>query len=698
MNLKPTQPTSHRPKGLAARGMIWAVAVVLTTASLCAVSLVSGAQNESAQRQQRVMAWFGSFAARYYANLTAAGDLGTLQGVVDAAAADPMIRSVEIVSADGAPLARSGPWFDDVPRFRDLVRRTGQIASAEANNGSFVVGAPLFSDSGSNLGVAVVVWEADAYAFNIWRALAPFLIVAACLTLMIVPLTISWVRRMTAPLDALTNLARRIAEGDDLSPVEVRTGDEFETLANAFNSMISRLQGSLRRIQEIAFIDPATQLPNQDRLAAAVDLALLQDGMELGAVAAFDFQRVTKLRQTLDPTAARDLCRAVADHLITATRVVDRVMRTSLHGSRPAIAARLGEDEFAVFAPRIGSPTDAARYVQHLNAALNQPFDWRGHKLVLESHCGVAFTPRDGTEAHAVIRRARLALSAAYATPSRIRLFTPSLDREAQARLTLEREMRGALDRGEFRAFFQPMINLKSGRIEGCEALARWVRPDKTIVGPARFIPVAEESGLISALSDAVMREACWKAAAWSRAGRPIKVAVNVSALQFRDERFSQKVLRTLDHAGLSPSQLELEITESVALEDTERALRTIAPLREAGVRFAIDDFGCGHSSLGALSKLPFDVIKIDQQFVRAIGRGDRQGTAIIDMILALAKSLDMEVVGEGVERQADMDFLRMRDCHWVQGFLTGAAVSAPAFAELLRRQACEEVIAEDAA
>jgi EAL domain-containing protein (putative c-di-GMP-specific phosphodiesterase class I) len=224
------------------------------------------------------------------------------------------------------------------------------------------------------------------------------------------------------------------------------------------------------------------------------------------------------------------------------------------------------------------------------------------------------------------------------------------------------------------------------------------VRPDRTIISPGRFILVAEESGLIGALSDAIMREACWKAAAWARAGHPAKVAVNVSALQFRSDRFAEQVLRVVQHAGLPADHLELEITESVMMEDPERALRVIQPLREAGVRLAIDDFGCGHSSLATLSKLPFDVIKVDQQFVRALERGDAQAAAIVEMILALARTLDMEVVAEGVERREDMEFMAVRGCHWVQGFLFGAAVSAPEFAELLRRQAGEEIEAEDAA
>ncbi|MCC6787308.1 MAG: EAL domain-containing protein, partial [Hyphomonadaceae bacterium] len=292
----------------------------------------------------------------------------------------------------------------------------------------------------------------------------------------------------------------------------------------------------------------------------------------------------------------------------------------------------------------------------------------------------------------------RMAMAAAHTAPARVKIYTQSLDREAVARLTLEREMRGALERNEFRAYFQPKINLRTGRIEACEALARWIRPDRTIISPGRFIPVAEESGLIGALSDAIMREACWKAASWARAGQPTKVAVNVSALQFRSDRFADNVLRVVAHAGLAPENLELEITESVIMADPDRALRIIKPLRDAGVRLAIDDFGCGHSSLASLTKLPFDVIKIDQQFVRALERGEPRSAEIVEIILAFARTLNMEVVAEGIERREDMEFMAARGCHWIQGFLFGAAVSAPEFAELLRRQDGDDVAAEDAA
>ncbi len=696
-----TAPTSilRHPRGLAARAVMLTTSLVLATAIICAATLLFGAYAESERHQLAVMDDRAAGSAAITANAIAAGDLAGLAARLEEGIARGGLRLISALGADGQVIIERGETQLGPAIVRTLAPQvTASNQQVHVRGPGYVAVLSPMAHESQRTGALLLVWEGEAYRFNALSALAPFLLIAICLALAAVPLTTILVRRAAAPLEALTDLARRIADRGELIPIDIRTGDEFETLATAFNSMIARLDESMRRIQEIAFVDPVTQLPNQDRFAREVDFALLQDGGDVGAVAVFELRRAAKLRQSLEPSADRDLMRAIAEHFASATRAVDKLSWSPQRDDRKAMAARLGADEFAVFAPRLGSATNAARFAQHVNAALNRPFDWRGHKLTLGACCGVALTPRDGNDANAVIRRARLALGAAHASPSQVRLFTPTLDREATARLNLEREMRGALERSEFRAYFQPQINLATGRIEACEALARWVRPDRTIVGPARFIPVAEESGLIGPLSEAILREACWKAAAWARASRPVKVAVNVSALQFRGERFAENVLRIVEHAGLPADQLELEITESVALEDLDRAIRVIKPLREAGVRLAIDDFGCGHSSLAALSKLPFDVIKIDQQFIRALGRGDPNAVAIIDMILALARSLDMEVVAEGIERREDMELMRARGCNWAQGFLSGAAVSAPEFAELLRRQDCEEVIAEDAA
>jgi EAL domain-containing protein (putative c-di-GMP-specific phosphodiesterase class I)/GGDEF domain-containing protein len=567
-----------------------------------------------------------------------------------------------------------------LPRFIHASRPRGLQARAAA----FVVVLMALSGA-TSAGIFIIGVERQGATALAFALLAPMLLVAGAW------LTARFVRQAIAPLGQLTAHAERIADQGHASPMEIRTGDEFETLASAFNLMVGRLDASMRQIQEIAFVDPATRLPNQERFLREVNLFALQNQGAAAALVTIELSRLPKILQTLDSEAAREFVRVVAERVGRAVRAVDRVVRLRRDGDEPAVLARLGPAEFGVFAPGVESASVAGRYAQQLLNAIEQPFEWRGHKFALGAFGGLAMFPRDGRDASAIVRCARTARGAAQGAATHLKAYTPSLDRAAAARMTLEREIRKAIDNNEFRAFFQPKINLLTGRIEGCEALARWVREDRAIVSPARFVPVAEETGQIGPLSDAILREACWKAAAWARSGLAAKVAVNVSALQFASERFADNVLRIVQRAGLDPKHLELEITESVVMADSERALRLIAPLREAGVRLAIDDFGCGHSNLAALSRLPFDVIKIDQQFVRGLQRKAPQADAIVDMILALARTLNMEVVAEGVERREEARFMAERGCQWAQGFLYGAAVSAPEFTELLRGQGAAE-------
>jgi EAL domain-containing protein (putative c-di-GMP-specific phosphodiesterase class I)/GGDEF domain-containing protein len=682
---------TKRPLGLAGRAVLFVICLAACTAALATATVWYGAQQESLRHQEMVARDLTTRFSDNVASIINEGDAARLPALVARMAERDDVLRISLRDRRGQIIAESGDNPEDVSVSTSLavrVNASGDVEKMHAE-GALAVGAPLILN-GQRIGVVVVMWTPDEFRFNALLALTPFFLFLGCLMLAAVPIAVHLVRKAIAPLDELTRFARDMAENGEALPPRVNSGDEFEVLAGAFNAMTERLDASMRRIQEIAFIDPVTGLANQDRFLREIDLhvAHAASPMDNGAVLVFEFQRLQAMMPTLEPDAARELTRLVAERFAGAARTVDRLFQARSGGDSAARVARVGAFDFAVYALSAAKQADAARFGQQMTAALNQPFEWRGHKLSLGVFCGVALTGRDGHDAYSVLRHARIALHAAQAMPAKVRVFTRSLDREAVARFNLEREMRSALERNEFHAHFQPKINLDTGRIEAAEALARWVRPDRAIVGPQRFIPLAEENGLIGPLSDAIMREACWKAAAWARAGSPVKVAVNVSALQFRDDRFSDKVLQILNHAGLPAGALELEITETVAMEDPDRARRIILKLREAGVRFAIDDFGCGHSSLAALSKLPFDVVKIDQQFIRALDTGDNQSAAIIEMILALAGALNLEVVAEGVERREHIEFVAARGCRWVQGFLYGAAMPAAEFAEALRRQA----------
>ncbi|MEJ0058236.1 MAG: EAL domain-containing protein [Terricaulis sp.] len=649
----------RRPMSLATRASLFATGLLALTAAVCAATVAFGFESESRRHQATGAHEVAARVVTFGTEALREGDLERVSSNAARMATRSEVHSVTVRDAHGRLLTSHGERV--FAEERAMARQTladQQPRQARLSGGELLMVEPIRDQAGL-LGVAAVTIRPQGFRYDAMLALAPFFLWLSCLALIAIPLTGYFVRRALAPLDTLTQFAARVAERGEASPITLHTGDEFETLAKAFNQMIGRLDASMRKIQQIAFVDPVTALPNQQRFVREVDYCILQaeQNEEVAAVLLFEFQSLPRLMQTLDPEAARELMRLIAERFTGAVRTVDRLVRVHKAQERPAIVARIGAHDFAALAPRLASTAEAARFAQNLNGALDQSFDWRGHRLSLGAICGVALAPRDGKDADAVIRHARMALGAAQSAPARLKVFTPSLDRAAVSRLTLEREMRAALEQNEFRAYFQPKINLITGRIESAEALARWVRPDRTIISPGRFIPAAEESGLIEPLSNAILRESCWKAAAWLRAGLRTKVAVNVSALQFRNERFAEHVLGIVKHAGLPPSQLELEITETIAMEDPERALRLIEPLRSAGVRFAIDDFGCGHSSLAALSKLPFDVIKIDQQFVRALTDNDPQAAAIIEMILALAKTLGLGVVAEGVEKREQPSF-----------------------------------------
>jgi len=452
----------------------------------------------------------------------------------------------------------------------------------------------------------------------------------------------------------------------------------------AMNEMVRRIDASMRRIQQLAYVDPVTQLPNQERFFQELKSYLLKDEAELGAVLVLHLDRLPRIIETLGEEAGQELIQTAATRLVSAARTVDATVRQDRSASAPLVIARLKQAEFGILAPEFAQAGEAARFAQMLVTALNQPFDWREHKLTLAASCGVALMPHDGRDAEELIRHAQLAASAARGAQPSLRFFTKALDRKAISQLTLERELRAGIEANEFHAYFQPKVDLKTGRIFGAEALARWVRAEGPHIGPAKFIPMAEELGLIGEISDAIMRDTIWKAAAWAREGNAVQVAVNVSPLQFRDDRFGLKVIKLLEQAGLPAFCLELEITEGIALEDPGRALQLIQPLRERGVRIAIDDFGVGHSSLSALTRLPFDVVKIDREFVSGLPT-ERHAAAITETIIAMSKSLNLDVVAEGIENEDQAVFLRNAGAQYGQGYLFGAAMTPAEFADKVR-------------
>jgi diguanylate cyclase (GGDEF)-like protein len=368
----------------------------------------------------------------------------------------------------------------------------------------------------------------------------------------------------------------------------------------------------------------------------------------------------------------------IGDRLL---RMVADRLRSEVAGNN--LAARLGGDEFAVILESDVSPNDAGDFASGLIRTLSAPYHIDEHEVVIGASIGIALSPGDGGTSEELMRNADLALYRAKEDGGgRHRFFEREMDRKAQKRRDMELDLRRAFANGEFELHYQPLVELAADRISGFESLLRWRHPDKGMISPADFIPVAEDIGLIVALGEWVLREACNEAAKWPAA---IKVAVNLSAVQFRSRNLVQVVISALAQSGLSPTRLELEITESILLGETEANLATLHQLRELGISISMDDFGTGYSSLSYLRSFPFDKIKIDRSFVKDLAeRSDC--VAIVRAISGLGRSLNITTIAEGVETIDQLDWLRAEGCNEVQGFLFSPAKPASEVAQLLTR------------
>ena len=421
------------------------------------------------------------------------------------------------------------------------------------------------------------------------------------------------------------------------------------------------------RIAHMARHDALTGLPNRvlfhDRLTRA--LTRIEEG-DAVAVLCIDLDRFKTVNDTLGHPVGDELLKAVADRLQACVREGDTV-------------ARLGGDEFAVIQHRLESTDVAGMLAERIVEALSQPFELGGHQVVAGASVGIAIAPADGSGAEELLKKADMALYRAKADGrGAFHYFEREMDDRLQARRLLELDMRRALVAGEFELYYQPLLNLAENRLTGCEALLRWRHPERGLVLPTEFIGLAEEIGLISPLGDWVLRTACPEAARWPD---EMKVAVNLSPCQFRNRNLVATVVSALANSGLPASRLELEITESVLLEDNAANIRVLHELRSLGVRIAMDDFGTGYSSLSYLRSFPFDKIKIDRSFVSDLAdHGD--ALAIVKALASLGASLGIVTTAEGVETEEQFDRLCVEGCTEVQGFL----ISEPCDATTLRK------------
>ncbi len=437
---------------------------------------------------------------------------------------------------------------------------------------------------------------------------------------------------------------------------------EARYLVNVVDDVTERRRAD-EKIAHLAHYDALTDLPNRVLFRERIERELQRTGQgEQFALLYIDIDEFKGINDSLGHHVGDELLKTVAGRIQSCLGESDLI-------------ARLGGDEFAVIQTGVRNVRDVVEFVTRIHELIRQPCQCLGHLLSTDASIGIALAPQDGTDLDQLIKNADLAMYGAKAGGRRThRFFEPAMDASAKARLAMEQDLRQALVDGGFEIHYQPLVDLRSEEVTGCEALLRWRHPERGLISPAEFIPVAEDTGLIVELGEWVLRTACAEAASWPD---HIRVAVNVSPVQLKCPTLALKIVGALENSGLRANRLEIEITEAVLIRDDETALTILHQLRDIGVRIALDDFGTGYSSLSYLKRFPFDKIKIDSCFISDIAEIDGS-SAIVQAVVNIAASRNMTTTAEGVETLEQKQRLRALGCTEMQGYLFSAAKPGP--------------------
>jgi len=466
---------------------------------------------------------------------------------------------------------------------------------------------------------------------------------------------------------------------DSIAPIHDREGKPIGAVI-VFRD-VSVAQAMARQMTHSAEHDFLTGLPNRmllnDRIGQAV--ASAQRRKKQAAVLFLDLDGFKHINDSLGHPVGDKLLQSIAKRLTAAVRGADTV-------------SRQGGDEFVVLLADLSHAEDAVIMAARILRTVAIPHSVDQHDLHVTTSIGVSVYPDDGRDAETLIKNADTAMYQAKENGRQsYQFFKPAMNARAVERQSIEESLRRALERQEFALHYQPKICMRTGTIIGAEALIRWTHPVRGTIPPAQFIPVAEDCGLIIPIGRWVLRQACEQACEWRRAGlATITMAVNVSAVEFQDEAFLPGLLQILEETGYDPRSLELELTESALMKRVESTATILRTLKESGVRVAVDDFGTGYSSLSYLRKFPIDSLKIDQSFVRQIGRA-ADDAAIVTAVISMARSLKLRVVAEGVETFKELEFLKAHQCDEAQGYYFSQPVPAPLFINLLRAGISDE-------
>jgi diguanylate cyclase (GGDEF)-like protein len=437
----------------------------------------------------------------------------------------------------------------------------------------------------------------------------------------------------------------------------------------------TELQQAKEQLEYLIHNDSLTNLPN--RLSLRDRFKQVQptdtDTEKLVGVLCLSLDRFNQINDNLGHIVGDLLIKAVAERLTASVGREDTV-------------ARLSADQFAIIVATIEHKKEVGNLAQTILEKLSETFALAGQEIFVTASIGIGLYPRDGAELEQLLNHANTAMAKAKQQGGdQYEFYTAAFNIGSSERLALQSSLRHALEREELQVYYQPLVNLKTGRIVGAEALVRWQHPERGLVSPDKFIPVAEETGLIMPIGEWVLHTACKQTKLWQTAGfSSLRVAINLSSRQFSQIDLRKQLVQILMETGLDPKYIELELTESMLVQNTEVAIRRLNALKALGVEIAIDDFGTGYSSLSYLQQFPFDILKIDRCFIRNITE-NANNTAITKAIIAMAKSLNLKLIAEGVETEAELSFVYQQQCDGMQGFLFSRPVPAQEFEQLLK-------------
>jgi diguanylate cyclase (GGDEF)-like protein len=492
------------------------------------------------------------------------------------------------------------------------------------------------------------------------------------------------------PIQHLSRAAREIGLGNLDAPVPVESTDELGHLAGAFREMSQNLRDSQEQIRELAYRDSLTGLPNRhsfhEYLAHA--LADAKRHRQNLAILFLDLDNFKAVNDTLGHPAGDALLRAFSDRLTELLRTGDYLSHAQEEEDADNLLARLGGDEFIILLSRIRDANAAGLVAKRVLEILQTPFEIEGETLHVGSSIGITVFPDDGQTVDQLIRNADIALYHAKAEGKHnFQYYSHSLNEAALVRLKMEGQLRQAMERQEFRVYYQPIIDLRSERIVAAEALLRWLHPADGLIMPERFIETAEDTRLIIRIGEWVLREACRQCAAWAEdCKRPVRISVNVSSIQLQQTGFAGLVHRILAETGLAATDLDLEITETSILSGHDTVLNNVRELKRLGVGLSLDDFGTGYSSLSYLRRFPIDTVKIDRSFVIDM-HDEPDDAAIVSAVIAMTHNLGLKVVAEGVEQARHLQGLKEQGCDRAQGFHISRPVSASDLLALIKKQ-----------